>query len=117
MDITTFIWEVGAALVMPVLVVIAGALLLIRQDGADLETRKVRFAAAMFTGILALFIFAAVLYYGQCMSSCNGSGEKIFDKAVTAMTPLAGAIVGYFFGTHKSGSSQNPGVNKEIRKK
>jgi hypothetical protein len=69
-------------------------------DAGDLETRKIRFAAVTFTGILTLFLFVAMLYFG----AADGSGHQrvaseIFDKAVTAMTPLAGVIIGYIFGS------------------
>jgi len=73
-------------------------------DDVDLETRKIRFAAATFTGILLLFVFCAVLYFVQP----DGPGKVIFDKAITAMSPLAGAIIGYFFGSNsRSGSQPN----------
>jgi hypothetical protein len=70
------------------------------EQGADIETRKVRFAAVMFTGILTLFLFVTMLYFGASPGSGNQQAAKdIFDRAVTAMTPLAGVIIGYLFST------------------
>ena len=68
----------------------------IKKLDVDLETRKLRFAAATFTGILLLFVFSAALYFADPEGK---PGKEIFEKAVTAMTPLAGVIVGYLFGT------------------
>lgn len=65
-------------------------------DQVDLETRKIRFAAATFTGLMLLFIFTAVLYFADDDSD---RGKEIFEKAFTAMSPLAGAIIGYLFGS------------------
>lgn len=85
----------------------AGWLLLRLPKAEDVETQKVRFAAATFTGILTIFVFAAVLYYID--PRAKGPGQDIFEKAMTAMTPLIGVIVGYLFGTKdKSASSPNP---------
>lgn len=66
-------------------------------DGADFERSKVRFAAATFTGILLLIVFVSVLYF----ASPTGPGEEIFGAIVPAVTPIAGAIVGYLFGAKK----------------
>ena len=118
MEINTSFIYIGLALIAPIAAIVIGAIVVVfSRDDVDLETRKIRFAAAMFTGILVLFIFAAVLYFAQCTNNCNGSGQVIFDKAVTAMTPLAGAIIGYLFGTRQSGSNQTPGASREMRKR
>lgn len=69
-------------------------------DQADIETRKIRFAAATFTGLLMLFIFTSVLYYSDTEGSTRG--KEIFEKAFTAMSPLAGAIIGYLFGSKQA---------------
>ncbi|WFU69180.1 hypothetical protein [Bradyrhizobium sp. CB2312] len=68
---------------------------LLTRDQGDLETRKIRFAAVTFTGILMLFVFTAIPYFVEP----NGPGKEIFERAVTAMTPLAGAIIGYMFAS------------------
>ena len=119
MEINTSYIYIALALIAPLAAIIIGAIVVIvSRDDVDLETRKIRFAAAMFTGILVLFIFAAILYFAQCTNNCNGSGQVIFDKAVTAMTPLAGAIIGYLFGTRKSSPRDNPSEEiKTIRDK
>jgi len=56
----------------------------------DLETRKIRMADAILIGLLALFVFAAILYFVDP----EGAGEQIFNKAFA----LVGTIVGYIFG-------------------
>lgn len=75
----------------------AGWVLLRLPKAEDIETQKVRFAAATFTGIMTVFVFAAALYFLDTRAA--GPGKDIFDKALTAMTPLIGVIVGYLFGT------------------
>src|SRR4051812_41876484 len=75
------------------------------SDDVDLEARKIRFAAATFTGILILFVFTAVVY----IADADGErGKEIFDKAITAMTPLAGVIVGYLFGSRTPRTASPP---------
>lgn len=77
-------------------VLFAGFVLLRLPVAPDIETQKLRFAAATFTGILIVFVFAAILYFGD--PDAKNAGRDIFDKAITAMTPLIGVIVGYLFG-------------------
>ncbi len=90
---------VYAALFGLLAVVVLGGIVVMRiPERSDLETRKVRFAAATFTGILMLFVFAAALYFVDG----RGIGEKIFDKAFSGMSPLAGAIVGYLFSMRRT---------------
>jgi hypothetical protein len=69
------------------------------DDAPDLEARKIRFAVATFTGLLMLFVFVASLYYEQNAQA----GQDIFDKSVSAMTALAGGIIGYMFGARSGG--------------
>ena len=98
------------ALVAVVLVVgIAAGVIFKIDDKVDLETRKVRFAAATFTGILMLFVFTSSLYYS---GDSPDAGKDIFDKGLTAMFTLAGSIVGYLFGV-----SGNSGNNKKDQEK
>jgi lysylphosphatidylglycerol synthetase-like protein (DUF2156 family) len=97
-------WLVMVALATILATVFTAAIVVASsKKDVDLETRKVRFAAATFTGILLLFIFTAVLYFADTGGSRGG--KEIFEKAMTAMTPLAGAIVGYLFGTRADKSS------------
>lgn len=77
-------------------VIFAGLVLLRLPVAPDIETQKIRFAATTFTGILIVFVFAAILYFGD--PGAKNAGKDIFDKAITAMTPLIGVIVGYLFG-------------------
>jgi cytochrome bd-type quinol oxidase subunit 2 len=62
---------------------------------ADLETRKLRIADAVLVGLLALFIFTAILYFVDA----EGAGAEIFNKASPVIFALVGTIVGYIFGT------------------
>jgi len=95
------------ALFLVVLATTLAAIVIQRAgENVDIETRKLRFAAATFTGLLMLFIFTAVLYFADEKDSARG--KEIFEKAFTAMSPLAGAIVGYLFGARK-GKSQGSG--------
>jgi uncharacterized membrane protein len=64
------------------------------KEATDVEIVKLRFAQVLFVGIITVFIFTAILY----MFSGN-VGKEIFDRAITAMTPLVGVIIGYMFGT------------------
>lgn len=80
-----------------VLIAVGIAAFILRKasDSVEIETRKIRFAAATFTGILMLFIFTAILYFVDP----QGPGKEIFDKAVSVMAPLTGVIIGYFFAS------------------
>jgi cytochrome bd-type quinol oxidase subunit 2 len=62
---------------------------------ADLETRKLRIADAVLVGLLALFIFTAILYFVDA----EGAGAEIFNRASPVIFALVGTIVGYIFGT------------------
>jgi len=94
-------------LVIIVAIALAAVVLRNTNDTSDLESKKIRFAAAIFTGILMLFIFTAILYFSDTR---NGVGKDIFEKAIISMSPIAGAIVGYFFASRTQGRSapKNP---------
>ncbi|MDC5821671.1 hypothetical protein OPW19_17805 [Vibrio europaeus] len=62
---------------------------------ADFETRKIRFAAVTFTGILTLILFTSILAFAS--DSPKGVGYLIFEKVLTALSPVAGGIIGYLF--------------------
>ena len=74
-------------------ILIAAYVLKVTPEAAELETRKIRFAAATFTGILMLLVFTAILYFVDP----NGPGKDIFEKSFTGLSPIAGGIVGYLF--------------------
>ncbi|CAN7524902.1 hypothetical protein LJR066_003528 [Acidovorax sp. LjRoot66] len=100
------------ALIIVLIALLISALVIMRSgEKVELEVRRIRFAAATFTGILILFIFTAILYFAD--HSGRLAGKEIFEKAVTAMTPLAGVIIGYLFGTKQSAqsTSDNPSRN------
>jgi hypothetical protein len=89
---------VTAALAVVVIGIGVGAWVVVRTpDGSDMEISKVRFAAATFTGILLLIVFASVLFY----TSPDGPGKDIFTAIVPAVTPIVGAVIGYLFATKK----------------
>ena len=73
----------------------------------NLEVRKLRFSAVLFTGIMIVFLFFGMLYFANPTS---GAAKEIFEKAVTSMTPLAGAIMGYIFGSGK-GANESPSLS------
>lgn len=104
-----------AALIGVIAVVVFAGLVLLRLPKADdIETQKVRFAAATFTGLLLVFVFAAVLYFSDGRPAAFNAGKDIFEKAMTAMTPLIGVIVGYLFGTKdKLASGLGGGFKKD----
>ena len=97
---TEFDLLVYMALVFVVIVIgLAAGVIMRTPEQADMETRKVRFAAATFTGILMLFVFSAVLYFAD---KGNGAGKEVFEKGLSAMFTLAGTIVGYLFGVGRT---------------
>jgi Na+/proline symporter len=106
---TQFNITLGAAMIVLIIAFAAAVFLISKTPATDqLETLKIRFAAVMFTGILTLFLFVAILYFGAGPDTGERAAAKeIFDKAVTAMTPLAGVILGYIFrGSQKPRSKR-----------
>lgn len=80
-----------------IMVAVSAYVIKTTDEEGNLETRKLRVAAVMLTGILALFVFTSILY----LVDPQGAGKEIFDRAFTAMFTLAGAVVGYMFGNTK----------------
>ena len=76
-------------------IVFSGFVIWKTPTDTDLETRKIRMADAILVGLLALFIFAAILYFVDP----EGAGEQIFNKAFPVIFARVGTIVGYIFGT------------------
>jgi hypothetical protein len=67
------------------------------KEAPDVEIVRMRFAQVLFVGIITTLIFSSILYL---FTPANGSpGQAIFDKTLTAMTPLAGVVIGYLFGS------------------
>jgi hypothetical protein len=97
------------SLVLVVFVIAIAALIIARTaEEADIETRKVRFAAATFTGILMLFVFSASLYFADRGTGAV-AGKEVFEKGLSAMFTLAGTIVGYLFGASRTAPRQPQG--------
>jgi tellurite resistance protein TehA-like permease len=94
------------ALIGLLVVTAVAAFVLVRiPENVDFETRKIRFAAATFTGIMMLLMFTATLYFVDG----TGPGKEIFDKMLGAFTPLAGALVGYLFSVKGAGRKDSGG--------
>jgi hypothetical protein len=74
----------------------------------DAEIVRMRFAQVLFVGIITTLIFASILYLFS-----PGPGAAIFDKTLTAMTPLAGVVIGYLFGSkaNRATTEREPGSN------
>src|SRR6202007_3086905 len=95
LDQSTFSVGIGVGFVLVAFV--AAAIVIGKTEASpDIEIVKLRFAQVMFVGIITTFIFTSILYM---LSPSGGPGKEIFDKAATAMTPLAGVIIGYLFGS------------------
>jgi NADH:ubiquinone oxidoreductase subunit 6 (subunit J) len=79
------------------IIVVAALVVKSTPEAADFETRKIRFAAATFTGILMLLLFTAILYFVDA----TGPGKEIFEKVFTGLSPIGRGIIGYFFSAKK----------------
>jgi len=92
-----------ALLVVVVGIAYAGWVILKTEESDSLEKSKVRFAAATFTGIMLLIVFTATLYFVDSAEAQTASqaGKAIFERVVTALTPIAGGIIGYLFAARK----------------
>jgi hypothetical protein len=84
-----------ALIAVVAIIMVSAYVVRVTPDAPNLEARKIRFAAATFTGILLLFLFTAVLYFVDS----SGPGKAIFEKAFTGLSPIAGGIIGYFFAS------------------
>ena len=82
-------------------VVLAAVLLLakIDKDSISLEARRIRFGAAILTGILLLFLIVITMYFS---SPNNEAAAAIFDRTLTALSPIVGVLVAYFFAPKSS---------------
>jgi uncharacterized BrkB/YihY/UPF0761 family membrane protein len=97
---------VYASLVFFALVVMLSVLMLAgTKPHMDSDTRRFRLAAAMFIGIIMLFVFFASLYYA---APDGDAGRQIFDKGLLVMATLAGSIVGYYFGSSRDDRNVAP---------
>ena len=81
-------------------VIVAGAIVLIVMDikgsgtPVDMDAMRVRFGAAILTGILILFMVVITMFYSN---PTNEAASKIFDRTITALSPLVGVLIAYFF--------------------
>jgi hypothetical protein len=90
----------AGGLLVVILAFVGGAAVIWKTDSVtDIEVLKARFAQVTFVGIFVLVLFTAILYY---VVDPKTAGKDIFDKVLTAITPLAGVIIGYFFSTRQS---------------
>ena len=74
-------------------------MLIDKSSGVDLEVRKIRFGAAILTGILLFFILVSVMYFTE--PEKGGAASIIFDKTMTALSPIVGVLIAYFFSPKK----------------
>lgn len=65
------------------------------SETCNFEVRKLRFAAATFTGILVLLLIIGIL----SLVLNTPTALTIFEKLLTGLTPIAGVIVGYLFSS------------------
>jgi cytochrome bd-type quinol oxidase subunit 2 len=86
-----------------VVIIVAAWLIKTTPETADIEAKKIRFAAATFTGILMLLVLIIILYY------TSDRGKEIFERVLAAVTTLIGAIAGYLFGSRGSGRGAGQG--------
>jgi hypothetical protein len=71
------------------------------------ELRRMIFAAAILSGLCAMFVEAMILFYYSEKGPNSGqttivAGEKIFDACKTILPPLMALVIGYFFGRSAS---------------
>jgi hypothetical protein len=86
---------VGALALILIVVVVGGIVIWKEKGSSNVEITKIRFAAATFTGILALIVLVVILYY----IDPDGAGKQIFLAVFPAVNALAGGIIGYLFGS------------------
>lgn len=80
--------------ILVLVTIVAGAVVVAVVPATDvLEISNIRFAAATFTGLLVLIIFSATLYMG----TGNDKGKLIFERIISSITPIIGAVIGYIF--------------------
>jgi hypothetical protein len=93
----TVYFSLGVLIVIVVILATAYVVNTTKENGVDFETRKIRFAAATFTGIMVLVLFTAILAFADPSDSVTGNGMAIFEKTLTSLSPIAGGIIGYLF--------------------
>lgn len=67
-------------------------------EAKDVETRKIRFAAVTFTGIMMLVLVTAIL----AVAIPTDTSFEVFKTVITALSPVAGGIIGYLFASRNS---------------
>jgi len=77
-------------------------------EGASFETRKIRFAAVTFTGLMMLILCSLILAISDTKD--DGVGFKLFEKMLTALSPIAGGIIGYLFSSKPERKPEKPDV-------
>ncbi|VAW58654.1 hypothetical protein MNBD_GAMMA11-832 [hydrothermal vent metagenome] len=89
-----------AVLFVFVIAIVSTAVIVIKTKPSDnFETQKIRFAAALFVGILMLVLVSAVI-------AISGEGDKgvdVFKTIMSGLSPIAGGIIGYLFSSSEKG--------------
>lgn len=94
-SMVTLIISVGILVIAALITVLTGRAVVQAADAEDFETRKIRFAAVTFSGIVVLILASAVLAFNA--PTMESPGVKVFETILTALTPIAGGIIGYLF--------------------
>jgi hypothetical protein len=102
---------IGTGFVL-VVFVLAAVVIGITKASDDVEIVRIRFEQVMFVGIITTLVFTSILYL---FLPDNGPGQGIFDKTLTAMTPLAGVIIGYLFGSKTDRTKTERTPSGEVR--
>ena len=83
--------------VFTISMIITGIVLKHTPETEDFEKQKIRFAAVTFTGILVLVLLTGIM----AIMDSSDKGIEVFKSILTALTPISGGIVGYFFAAKK----------------
>jgi predicted membrane channel-forming protein YqfA (hemolysin III family) len=80
-----------------IVVMVAAVVVAYTKEEATPETRKIRFAAATFTGFLMLIIWCSYLYFAAPEDRV-GRAKEIFERVMTLVSLVAGTVLGFLFG-------------------
>ena len=81
---------------------------------ADMETRKIRVAAATLIGIFSILLLVIIFYFAAPDESTKESTKLIFDKTITALTPIVGTIIGYITSLGNKDKPNQPDTTSSV---
>lgn len=73
------------------------------------QARRMFFAAALLTGLGAVFMEGIIFYFYSAGPEQTQRGKEIFDACKTIVPPLVALVIGYYFGRNEE--SNNNGNN------